>query len=73
MITPNKLIPLSDSSLGHVDKIFNGFEGHTSVRELYKKVKGSFESVDLFVYAIETLYLADVLEVDFNTGMISKC
>lgn len=73
MITPNKLISLSHSSLGQIDKIFNAFEGHTSVRELYKKVKGSFESVDLFIYAIETLHLADVVDVDFNTGMISKC
>lgn len=73
MITPNKLISLAHSSLGQVDKIFNAFEERTSVTELYKKVKFSFESVDLFIYAIETLYLVDVLEVDFNTGMISKC
>ncbi|EGH32756.1 hypothetical protein PSYJA_28866 [Pseudomonas syringae pv. japonica str. M301072] len=73
MITPNKLISLSHSSLGQVDKIFNAFEERTSVTELYKKVKFSFESVVLFIYAIETLYLVDVLEVDFNTGMISKC
>lgn len=50
MITPNKLIPLSDSSLGHVDKIFNGFEGHTSVRELYKKLRAlSNQSIFLFM------------------------
>ncbi|WP_122243318.1 ABC-three component system middle component 7 [Pseudomonas syringae] len=73
MITPNKLISLAHSSLGQVDKIFNAFEERTSVTELYKKLKFSFESVDLFIYAIETLYLVDVLEVDFNTGMISKC
>lgn len=73
MITPNKFVSLSESSLGQIDKIFNSFEDHISVRCLYKKVRGSFESIDLFIYAIETLYLADVLEVDFNTGLISKC
>lgn len=73
MITPNKLISLSDSSLGQIDKIVNAFEERISIRELYKKTKRAFNSVDHFIYAIETLHLADVLEIDLNTGMISKC
>lgn len=73
MITPNKFISFSESSLGHVDRIYNAFEDRALIRDLYKKLSGSFGSIDLFMYAIEVLYIAGVLEVDFNSGMVSKC
>lgn len=73
MITPNKFISYSSSSLGHVDKIFKALENANSISELYKTVNRSFKSIEDFMFAIEILYLADKITVDFPSGLISKC
>jgi hypothetical protein len=73
MITPNKFISYASSSLGHVDKIFKALDEVNSISELYKKVNRSFKSIEDFMFAIEILHLADKINVDLNSGIISKC
>ena len=73
MITPNKFISYASSSLSHVDKIFIALDDVSSISELYKKVNRSFSSIEDFMFAIEILYLADKINVDFPSGIISKC
>lgn len=73
MITPNKFISFTSSSLSDVDKIFNALDDVSLISELYKKVNRSFKSIENFMFAIEILYLADKINVDLPSGMISKC
>ena len=73
MITPNKFISYSNSSLSHVDKIFKALDDANSVSELYKKVNRSFKSIEDFMFAVEILHLADKIIIDFPSGTISKC
>jgi hypothetical protein len=73
MITPNKFISYTKSSLGHVEKIYAAFDEPTSLNDIYRKVAGQIDSIDIFFFAVEILYLADMLNVDLTTGIVSKC
>lgn len=73
MITPNKFIPFAESSLGHAEKVHAAIEQPISIRELYKKTSSSTGSIELFLYAIDILHLSNVIQVDFTTGIVSRC
>lgn len=73
MITPNKTIPLKDSiiykSIYIMEEKFEDI--HISV--LYNSVMSKFDGVDEFMYSIDTLYLLDLINFDFELGIVSKC
>ncbi|WP_370737355.1 ABC-three component system middle component 7 [Ectopseudomonas composti] len=73
MITPNKFIPFAESSLGHAEKVHAAIEQPISIRDLYKKTSSSKGSIELFLYAIDILHLSNVIQVDFTTGIVSRC
>ncbi|WP_394354731.1 ABC-three component system middle component 7 [Aquipseudomonas alcaligenes] len=73
MITPNKFIPFAESSLGHAEKVHAAIEQPISIRELYKKTSSSTGSIELFLYAIEILHLSNAIQVNFTTGIVSRC
>lgn len=73
MITPNKFISFSESSLGHAEKVFNAVEAPIPLGELYKKTSSKVGSIELFMFAIEILHLCNILEVNFTTGIVSRC
>ncbi|WP_454250186.1 ABC-three component system middle component 7 [Pseudomonas sp. R151218B TE3479] len=72
MITPNKFIPFTKSSLGHAEKVYTAVEQPMSLVELYKKTS-SIGSIEIFLYAVEILYLSDALQVNLTTGIVSRC
>ncbi|WP_413541582.1 ABC-three component system middle component 7 [Pseudomonas sp. IAC-BECa141] len=73
MITPNKFIPFAESSLGYAEKVHAAVEHSISLGELYKKTASNLDSIELFLYAIEVLYLSNVLQVNLTTGIVSRC
>lgn len=72
MITPNKFIPFAGSSLGHAEKVYAAAEQPMSLGELYKKTS-SIGSIEIFLYAVEILYLSDAIQVNLTTGIVSRC
>ncbi|MGQ8411046.1 ABC-three component system middle component 7 [Pseudomonas aeruginosa] len=73
MITPNKFIPFAESSLGYAEKVHAATELPISIGELYKKTSSSVGPIEQFLYAIEILYLSNVIQVNLTTGIVSRC
>ena len=70
MITPNKVVPLSDSVLGQLAYVLKAGPDSTSVLDLFHKVGDKFESIDQFLLALDVLYILDCLTVDFSTKKV---
>ena len=70
MTTPNKVVPLSDSVLGHLVYLLKAGPDFTSVMDLFQKVGDKFESIDQFLLALDVLYILDCLTVDFSTEKV---
>ncbi len=70
MITPNKVVPLSASVLGHLTHVLKIGPASTTVAALYEQVGDKFESIDQFLLALDVLYVLDRLTVDFTTEKV---
>lgn len=44
-----------------------------NLRELYKLTKNKFESIDEFLYSLDTLYILGKVEFNADTGELKKC
>jgi formylmethanofuran dehydrogenase subunit E-like metal-binding protein len=71
MITPNKVVPLSASVLGHLVDVLKAGPESTSVMDLFQQVGEKFESIDQFLLALDVLYILDRIAVDFKTEKVS--
>jgi hypothetical protein len=70
MITPNKVVPLGASVLGHLVHILKAGPDSTSVLDLFQQVGDKFESIDQFILALDVLYILDRLTVDFGAEKV---
>lgn len=70
MITPNKVVSLSDSVLGHLPHVLKVGPDPTHLVELFQQVGDKFESIDQFLLALDVLFLLDRLTVDFSTEKV---
>jgi hypothetical protein len=70
MITPNKVVPLNESVLGHLVCVLKTGPESTSVLDLFHQVGDKFESIDQFLLALDVLYILDRLNVDFSTEKV---
>ena len=70
MITPNKVVPLSASVLGHLTHVLKAGPGPIRLEDLFQQVGDKFESIDQFLLALDVLFLLDRLTVDFNTEKV---
>lgn len=70
MITPNKVVPLSASVLGHLTHLLKVGPDTTTVAALFEQVGDKFESIDQFLIAMDVLYILDRLTVDFTTEKV---
>lgn len=70
MITPNKVVPLSASVLGHLVQVLKAGSDSISVLDLFQQVGDKFESIDQFLLALDVLYILDRLTVDFKTQRV---
>lgn len=73
MITPNKTTSLKDSIIYKSIFILEEDFEIISLTELYKNVIDRFDGIDEFIYSIDVLFLLDLVDVNFELGMISKC
>lgn len=70
MITPNKVVSLSESVLGHLVYVLKAGPYSTSVLDLFHQVGDKFESIDQFLLALDVLYILDRLTIDFSTEKV---
>ncbi len=70
MITPNKIVPLSASVLGHLTHILKVGPDTARLADLFHQVGDEFESLDQFLLALDVLFLLDGLTVDFSTEKV---
>ena len=70
MITPNKIVPLSASVLGHLPNLLKLGPDDKSLATLFEEVGDKFESIDQFLLAIDVLYILDRLTIDFTTEKV---
>lgn len=70
MITPNKVVPLSASVLGHLTQVLKAGPDPTRLAELFQQVGDKFESIDQFLLTLDILFLLDRLSVDFSTEKV---
>lgn len=70
MITPNKVVPLSASVLGHLTHLLKVGPGAKTVAALYEQVGDKFESIDQFLLAMDVLYILDRITVDFASEKV---
>jgi hypothetical protein len=71
VITPNKVVPLSASVLGHLPHLLKAGPDPIRVADLFQQVGDKFESIDQFLLALDLLFLLDRLTVDFNTAKVT--
>lgn len=68
MIYPNKHIKFEESILYKMLYILEQRKsGVININELYKKLKRKFSNIDEFIYAIDVLYVLEMIEIDFDT------
>lgn len=70
MITPNKVVPLSASVLGHLTHVLKAGPEPSRLIDLFEQVGDKFESIDQFLIALDVLFLLDRLTVDFNNEKV---
>lgn len=70
MITPNKVVPLSASVLGHLTHVLKAGPEPICIADLFQQVGDRFESIDQFLLALDVLFLLDRLTVDFRAEKV---
>ncbi|MBN8046926.1 hypothetical protein J0A94_03730 [Paraclostridium bifermentans] len=71
MIVPNKIINYKQSIIYKMIKIME-FENskNLKINDLYIKCSNYYDGIDEFIYSLETLYLLDKIDIDFDKGEI---
>ncbi|CAK3275690.1 MULTISPECIES: ABC-three component system middle component 7 [Vibrio] len=73
MITPTKSTPLEDSIIYKMTFILSvNFESIT-IWDLYKKTKKNFKNLDELIWSLDVLYILDKIELDIDSGVVTKC
>lgn len=71
MLVPNKVINLSDSIIGKMTNILTYIKNkEINIKELFFFTQDNFDEIDEFIYSLDVLYLLDVIEVDFDRGVV---
>jgi len=65
------VISLDDSVLSKLGVILRAGHGTVDVVSLYRDIADSFESIDQFLLAIDTLYVLGRIEIDFPTRILT--
>lgn len=71
MITPNKVITLSESALGRTPIILKEKASEGDLASLYNRVGKDFESIDQFLLTLDVLYILGRIDVDVLTGALT--
>lgn len=71
MITPNKVIPLDESALGHVSLILRQGPEAIDLITLFRAVADKFESIDQFLLTLDTAFVLGRIELDPATRTVT--
>lgn len=72
MIVPNKVIRLNESIIGKMTIILKFLsEKEMTVKELFFITQDYFDEIDEFIYSLDALFLLDVIQVDFDKGVVT--
>ena len=66
MITPNKVVSLDESILGHLCWILDEGPESCDVAALFDEVCHRFESLDQFILTLDVLYVLGRIQIDFS-------
>lgn len=72
MQTPNKLIPVSESSVYKSIFLIKNIGQGITVLALYKASKSKFLDITDFIDALEILFVTEKIILDMNTGIITN-
>lgn len=71
MIYPNKQIKVEDSIIYKMTYLLEDEDIKIiGIGELYHKVKKKFNNIDEFIYALDVLYILNIIEVNFELEQI---
>lgn len=71
MIVPNKVISFNESIIGKMTIILEFiYKQKMTIKELFISTQDHFDEIDEFIYSIDVLFLLDVIEVDFEKGVV---
>ena len=72
MIVPNKVIRFSESIIGKMTTILDLVsKEETTIKDLFFATQNYFDEIDEFIYALDVLFLLDVIRVDFDKGVVT--
>ena len=71
MITPNKVVPLSESALAKSKYILECGPDDIELMNLFYKVESQFESIDQFLITLDLLFVLNQIDIDFPTRTVS--
>ena len=70
MITPNKVVTVEESAVGHFHIIMNEAPGPINVLTLYNSVRDQFDGVDDFLLTLDALYVLGRVDLDLPTRSV---
>lgn len=73
MIVPGKFTTFSESVLAQLPHILACIKEPTTVHDLYQMLVPSLDEPDVFIYALDILYVLDRINLDTVTGTIHRC
>lgn len=72
MQLPNKLIPVSESSISKSIFLMKDIGKEINILDLYKVNKTRFLDITDFIDALEILFVTEKIILDMNTGIITN-
>lgn len=72
MQLPNKLIPVSESSISKSIFLMKNIGQGINILDLYKVNKSKFLDITDFIDALEILFVTEKIILDINTGIITN-
>lgn len=70
MIIPNKIVTFNESVISKLEIILGEIRDEEELINLYHKVERKFNGIDQFIYAMDTLYALNRIDVDEKTRTV---
>lgn len=70
MITPNKVVTLDNSALGHAPAVLKHGPSPIRLSRLYELAIKEFESIDQFILTLDLLFVLGRVRFEPRTGLL---
>jgi hypothetical protein len=71
MLVPSKFTRLEESTIFKMRKVLIGNLQGETVQSVYRRTQGVFHDTTEFLYALDVLFVLDVLTIEEETGFIT--